>query len=130
VHEWKEGVVWSVFIGHPRGTTLIQSSGGFVEGKLDGESADVVMLGIAGIARLGREYVQALWNETVALTGATRVIPVHHDDFTAAFGEVSLRPDAVDNIVITAGWIDEIVEKNAAEITIELPPFGQAIPLY
>jgi L-ascorbate metabolism protein UlaG (beta-lactamase superfamily) len=130
VHEWKEGVVWSVFIGHPRGTTLIQSSGGFIEDKLDGESADVVMLGIAGIARIGREYVQALWNETVALTGATRVIPVHHDDFTAAFGEVSLRPDAVDNIVITAGWIDEIVEKNAAEITIELPPFGQAIPLY
>jgi L-ascorbate metabolism protein UlaG (beta-lactamase superfamily) len=130
VREWKEGVVWSVFIGHPRGTTLIQGSGGFIEGKLDGESADVVMLGIAGLAGLGKEYVTRFWNETVPVTGATRVISIHHDDFTAPFGEVRLFPDALDNIVITTGWIDEIVQENGTEITIELLPFGQPIPLY
>jgi hypothetical protein len=31
---------------------------------------------------------------------------------------------------MTTGWIDEIVKENGAEITIELPPFGQPIPLY
>lgn len=130
VYKWKEGVVWSIFIGHPRGTTLIQGSGGFIEGKLDGESADVVMLGIAGLVGLGKEYVTRLWNETVPVTGATRIIPVHHDDFTAPFGEVRLFPKSLDNIVITAGWIDEVVKENGVDITIELPPFGQQIPLY
>ncbi len=130
VHKWKEGVVWSIFIGHPRGTTLIQGSGGYIEGKLSGESADVVMLGIAGLVGLGKEYVTKFWNETVSATGATRVIPVHHDDFTAPFGEVRLLPKVIDNIVITTGWIDEIVEENGTKITIELPPFGQPIPLY
>ena len=130
VHEWKEGVVWSVFIGHPRGTTLIQGSGGFIEGKLEGQSADVVMLGIAGLVGLGKEYVTKFWNETIPATGATRIIVIHYDDFTSPFGEVRLFPDAVDNLVITTGWIDEIVQENGAKITIELPPFGQPIPLY
>jgi len=130
VHEWKEGVVWSVFIGHPRGTTLIQGSGGFIEGKLEGQSADVVMLGIAGLVGLGKEYVTKFWNETIPATGATRIMAIHYDDFTAPFGEVRLFPDAVENIVITTGWIDEIVKENGVEITIELPPFGQPIPLY
>lgn len=130
VNEWKEGVVWSIFIGHPRGTTLIQGSGGYIEGKLDGESADVVMLGIAGLVGLGKEYVTKLWNETVPVTGATRVISIHHDDFTAPFGEVRLVADFLDNVVITAGWIDETVAENGVEVRIELPPFGQPIPLY
>ena len=128
--EWKEGVVWSVFIGHPRGTTLIQGSGGFIEGKLQGESADVVMLGIGGLTGLGQDYLETLWHETVSATGATRVLPVHHDDYTAPFGEVRLFPDIVDNIVVTAGMIDEIAAESDSEVTIELPPFGQPIPLY
>ena len=130
VSAWKHGVVWSVFIGHPRGTTLIQGSGGYIDGKLNGESADVVMLGIAGLGKLGRDYVTRFWNETVSVTGATRILLVHHDDYTAPFGEVRLFPDFVDNIVMTAGWIDEIVEENGSTVSIEVPPFGQQIPLY
>jgi L-ascorbate metabolism protein UlaG (beta-lactamase superfamily) len=130
VNAWKEGVVWSVFIGHPRGTTLIQGSGGYIEDKLRGESADVVMLGIAGLAGLGKDHVAQLWHETVRATGATRVIAVHHDDFTAPFGEVRLFPHIVDNILVTAGWINEVNTGNDSEIRIELPPFGQQIPLY
>ena len=127
---WKEGVVWSVIIGHPRGTTVIQGSGGIIPGKLDTESADVVMLGIAGLVGLGKEYVADLWDETVLATGATRVIAVHHDDYTAPFGEVRLFADFFDNVVLTAGRIDEVIKENGDEITIELPPFGQPIPLY
>lgn len=130
VSAWKEGVVWSILIGHPRGTTLIQGSGGFIEGKLNGESADVVMLGMAGLARLGKDYVKELWNQTVPVTGAKRIMLIHYDDFTAPFGEVRLFPDIVDNVVTTAGWIDEIVNESGAQVTLELPPFGQPIALY
>ena len=130
VSAWKEGVVWSVLIGHPRGTTLIQGSGGYIEGKLQSESADVVMLGIAGLAGLGDDYVSQLWYETVGATGATRVLAVHYDDFTAPFGEVRLFPHIADNILVTVGWINAANARNDSEVTIELPPFGQSIPLY
>lgn len=130
VYAWKEGVVWSIFIGHPRGTSLIQGSGGYIEDKLQGESADVVMLGIAGLTGLGKEHVRELWNETVVATGATRVIPVHWDDFTAPFGEVRLFPHIADNILITSDRIDEVIAENGTDILVELPIFGQAITLY
>ena len=130
INAWKEGVVWSVFIGHPRGTSLIQGSGGYIEDKLQDESADVVMLGIAGLAGLGKGYVAQLWHETVVATGATKVMAVHFDDFTAPFGEVRLFPHIADNILVTAAWINEVNTQNDSDIKIELPPFGQPIPLY
>lgn len=127
---YRTGVAWSVLLSHPRGTTLVQASAGFIEGKLQGESADVVFLGIAGLTDLGADYTATLWRETVTATGAPRVIAVHHDDFTAPFGEVQLLPEMFDNVPRTAGWIDELIAADELETRIELPPFGQPIVLY
>ena len=128
VSEYRTGVAWSIIIGHPRGTTLVQGSSGFVEGKLARESADVVMLGIAGLAGLGEAYTASYWHETVSATGAARVIAIHHDDFTAPFGQIRLLPDVADRVLRAGGWIDGLAD--AAGVTVELPPFGQPMLLY
>jgi len=130
VAEWKTGVAWSIVISHPRGSTLVQGSGGFVPDKLANESVDVVMLSVAKLAGLGKAYVNSLWKETVAITQASRVIAIHHDDYTQAFGEVFLLPDMLDNVEKTAGWLKEIQTSSAPATTLELPPFGQPMILY
>jgi L-ascorbate metabolism protein UlaG (beta-lactamase superfamily) len=130
VTAWREGVSYSVLIGHPRGTTLIQGSGGFIKDNLRDYSADVVILGIAGLAGLGREYVNELWQETVTKVGARRLFPVHYDDFTRPFGEIRLFPNILDNVVQTADWINEIAAADETPVEIKLLPFGQAIALY
>lgn len=130
VSEWQEGVTWSILIGHPRGTTLIKGSAGFIEGELQGVSADVAILGIAGLADLGKEYVDAYWQETVTATGVKRLIAVHFDDFTAPFGEVILFPKIADDVIKTAGWIDELIAAEEGNVSIELPPFGEPIEIY
>ncbi len=127
---WREGVSYSVLIGHPRGTTLIQGSGGFIKDNLRDYSADVVILGIGGLAGLGREYVDELWHETITKVGAHRVFPVHYDDFTRPFGEIQLFPNVLDNVVQTAEWINEIAATDQSPVDIRLLPFGQAIALY
>lgn len=128
--QWRTGVAWSVFIEHPRGTSLIQGSGGFVPDRLSSENADVVMLGIGGLAKLGKEYVQDYFRETVTATNARRVIAIHHDDYTAPFGEVRLFPEIADKTLLTGEWLDEINSAEGGGATIELPPFGRPIPLY
>lgn len=128
--QWRTGVAWSVFIEHPRGTSLVQGSGGFIPDRLVSENADVVMLGIGGLSKLGKEYVQQYFQETVTATGAKRVLAVHHDDYTAPFGEVRLFPKLADNVLLTGAWLDEINDVEDGGATIELPPFGQPIPLY
>lgn len=130
VSAYRTGVAWSILISHPRGTTLIQGSAGFIEDRLREESADIVMLGIAGLAGLGEEYTRTYWDETVRATNAARVIVVHHDDYTAPFGEVMLMPDLLDKVIRTAGWIDTLVAEDDGGISVELPPFGQRIVLY
>ena len=130
VSAWREGVTWSILIGHPRGTTLINGSAGYIPGKLQGVTADVAILGIAGLAGLGREYVDDYWQETIAATGARRLIAVHFDDFTAPFGEVVLFPKLADDIIKTAGWLDKLIAAEESDVLIELPPFGQPIELY
>ena len=127
---WKTGVAWSIIVGHPRGTTLVQGSAGFVDGKLDGENVDVAMLGIAGLTGLGVDYTTTFWDETVAATNATRVIAIHHDDYTDPFGVVRLSPNMFDNIVETASWLDDIAADGETEVTIELPSFGKPMILY
>jgi L-ascorbate metabolism protein UlaG (beta-lactamase superfamily) len=128
--EWKTGVTWSIIIGHPRGNTLVQGSGGFIQDKLADESVDVVMLSIAKLAGLGKDYVDSLWLETVVATDAARVIAIHHDDYTQPFGEVKLLPNMLDNIKKTTVWLEEIRTSTVPTTTLELPPFGQPMILY
>ena len=130
ISQYRTGVAWAVLLSHPRGTTLIQASGGFVAGKLRQETADVVMLGLARVASLGQEYLDTYWDETVTATGAARVIAVHHNDYTAPFGEVRPFPDIADKVLETGAWINELVADSGNMIDMELPPFGQPILLY
>lgn len=128
--DWRTGVAWSVFVAHPAGTALVQGSAGFVEDALPADSADVVMLGIAGLAGLGRDYLQQYWEETVRRTGASQVYPVHYDDFTRPFGEVALFPILVDDVVTTASWIEELAADGENPVTVRRLPFGEPVDLY
>lgn len=130
ISKYRTGVAWSIVITHPRGSTLVQGSAGFVENKLVSEDIDIVMLGIGGLAGLGEEYTRSYWDETVKATDASRVIAIHHDDYAMPLGEVRLMPDLLDKVVRTAGWLNKLVAETNGAVSMELPPFGQPIILY
>ena len=62
---WREGGSYSIVVAHPGGTTLVQGSGGMRQTALDDVQVDVVMLGVAMIEGLGRDYVDQYWQATV-----------------------------------------------------------------
>lgn len=130
VNEWREGQTYSVLISHPRGTTLVQGSAGFVENGLQSMSADVVMLGVAGLSGLGQQYTKRYWHEIVTQTGASRVYPVHFDDFSKPFGDVVLFPKIADDVVKTSGWINALASSTEVPTDIRRLPFGIPIVLY
>jgi len=128
--DYKTGVAWSVVLGHPRGTTIVQASAGFVRGRLHEETADVAMISVAGLADMGPDYAAEYWSETVTATGAARVIVMHHDDYTAAFGEVRLFPDIADRVVESSTWLNRLASSAEIPVSIERPPFGKPMLLY
>ncbi|MGH8222810.1 MAG: hypothetical protein ACREQZ_07535, partial [Woeseiaceae bacterium] len=62
--------------------------------------------------------------------GANRVFPIHYDDFTQPFGEVTLFPDIFDRVAKTAGWLDRLAADAARPVDIRLLPFGKPVVLY
>ncbi len=133
ISEWREGQSYSILIVHPRGSTLVQGSAGFIKGNLQPLSADVVMLGVGGLSGLGRTYTTEYWRETVTAVGADRIYPIHYDDFTRPFGEVVLAPRILDDVAATARWINDLAvtgESFDDPPDIQLLPFGKKVVLY
>ena len=94
-----EGGSYSVLIEHPLGTALVQGSAGWEEGALADYEADVVFLGIGGLAGQGPSYQQTYLDQVVGASGVSRVIPIHYDDFTYDLdNEMVALPRLVDDI--------------------------------
>jgi L-ascorbate metabolism protein UlaG (beta-lactamase superfamily) len=130
VSAWRVGKSYSIVIAHPHGTTIVQGSAGFRDHALDGVEADVVMLGVALLEGLGREYTEQYWQARVTTTGAAHVFPFHFDDHTQPFGEILLYPRALDNFISTAKWLEEIGATWDSDTRLHLPEFGKPIVLY
>ncbi len=127
---WRAGRSYSIVIGHPLGTTIVQGSAGFIEGTLDEIQADVVMLGVGLLERLGRDHAQAYWRALVTATDAKFVIPIHFDDYTKPYGEIEFMPKVLDNFAITAQWLEEFRIEWDPDTQLFMPVFGQPILLY
>jgi len=130
VSAWRVGKSYSIVIAHPYGTTIVQGSAGYLEGALSGIKADVVMLSVAMLEVLGRDYAERYWQELVTTTGAVHVFPVHFDDFTRPFGEISLYPRALDNLIVTAAWLEKIRDTWDRNTWLHIPAFGKPVVLY
>jgi len=78
---YKEGQSYIALVIHNGRRLLITGTAGFVPGALQGQQADVVLLGIGAMGPRSLEHKQAYWHEAVTTVGARRVIPIHWDDF-------------------------------------------------
>jgi len=127
---YREGQSYSIVIEHPHGTTLVHGSGGYLDDALSGVKTDVVMLGVALLEGLGRDYIEQYWQAVVTTTGAAHVFPFHFDDYTQPFGEIVLYPRALDDFVTTSKWLEEIGATWDSDTRLHLPEFGKALVLY
>jgi L-ascorbate metabolism protein UlaG (beta-lactamase superfamily) len=80
---YKVGVAWVLHVAHPKGSWLVVGSAGYLEGALEGYSADTVFLGIGGLGSQTDAYRETYWRETIARTDPRRIIPIHWDSLTA-----------------------------------------------
>jgi len=124
------GMAYSIVIEHPQGTTLVQGSSGFIDGALDDIPVDLALLCSYGLTSLGREYAEDYWQAMVTATGANAVMPMHFDDFTRPFGEITPFPKFLDNIEKTALWFEEFRDTWDTNTKLYKPEFGRPIAVY
>ena len=83
LRDYKEGGSYDFYIEHGEKKILIRPSFNYIEGQLNGIKADVLFLGVAGLAKADEAMETAFFAETVEKTDAHLVIPVHWDNFFA-----------------------------------------------
>jgi L-ascorbate metabolism protein UlaG (beta-lactamase superfamily) len=82
VFDYRLGKAYVLHVSHPKGSWLIVGSAGYVEGALQGLTADAVLLGVGGLGSQATDYMENFWRETVAAVAPSRVIPIHFDSLT------------------------------------------------
>lgn len=124
--DYLEGGSYSILVKHGGKSVLLQASAGFVEGGLEGVTADVVLLGVGGLGKMDAAYREAYWQEVVAATGARRVIPVHWDDFSLPLDRpLQPFPRLLDDLGVT---MDFLAERSAAQgIDLRLLPTWERV---
>ncbi len=130
VQAYREGGSYSIVIAHPHGTTVVHGSGGFTANALDDVAADVVVLGVGLIEGLGRDYAEEYWQAVVTSTGAKHVFPMHFDDPTRPFGEVTPYPRVLGSFLKTAARLESIRDTWDIDTRLHLPEFGKTLILY
>jgi L-ascorbate metabolism protein UlaG (beta-lactamase superfamily) len=116
------GEAWSLLIGHtPTGrTALVQGSAGYVDGALDGYSADVAYLGVGQLGIQPIEYLTTYWRETVGRTQPRRVVLIHWDDFFAPLDRpLRAVPYAFDDLDVTMRVFGELSQRDG--VPLQLP---------
>lgn len=129
VSAWKEGESYALVIRHPQGTMLIQGSAGFVEGQLEGYQADVAFVSSVGLSRQSAGYVADYVRHTVKATGASKVVPVHWDDFFVPWQaeHTPALPWVIEDLAGSFALLKQEVEAVGAEFLVVQP--GQTIYL-
>ncbi len=91
--DYKMGGAYSVHVAHPLGTLLLQGSAGYLTGALDEYRADIVILGVGGVAAQTPSYQQDYWEQIVRVVRADRVFPVHWDSLTDPLQDDPVMPN-------------------------------------
>ena len=128
--DFKEGGSYVVHIEHPLGNILVQASSGYIDDLLNPYQADVIFLGIAGLSKQPDEFKQAYFKETIDAVGATRVIPIHWDNFMLPINKalVPAHP-LVDNIPATLASLSSHTQNNAGQ-QVMLMQAWESVELY
>ena len=83
LRDYKEGGSFDFLVEHCGRRFLIRPSFNYIEGQLDDITADVLFLGIAGLAKANAATEAAFFRETVEKVRPRLVIPLHWDNFFA-----------------------------------------------
>jgi len=119
---YREGGSYQLLVKHEGRSLLIAGSAGFVPERLRGLQAEVVYLGIGGLGGKDEAYRADYWRETVQLTQAKRVIPIHWDDFTLPLDQ-PLRPGRLlfDDMEASMAFLQRRAAAEGVELRLALP---------
>ncbi len=101
---------------------LIRPSFNYIKGQLDDIRADVLFLGIAGLAKADPDTEKTFFRETIEKTGAKLVIPIHWDNFFSPLDRpIKGMPHIIENTGVAFFRTAKYCELHDVNFLIQYP---------
>jgi L-ascorbate metabolism protein UlaG (beta-lactamase superfamily) len=117
---YRTGNDYTLFVERGGRRVLIVSEPGFEPGSMIGTSADIVFLGIGGLAARGEHFASDYWRETVLMTNAKVVYLTQFDD-VASPGDDASRTRAQQERDMAIEWMKELGASDHVVVRVPEP---------
>ena len=122
LRDYKEGGSYDFYIEHGDKKILIRPSFNYIEGQLNDIRADVLFLGVAGLAKADEATEKRFFAETVEKTKAGLVIPVHWDNFFSSLEKPIIgMPDFIEHTEVVFYKLAKYCEAHDVNFLIQYP---------
>lgn len=126
---YKEGGSYDFFIENNKKTYLIHPSCNYIKERLKNYKVDVLYLALAGITKMDKKTRKEFFDETIKVTDAKLVIPIHWDNFfkpldkpTKPMPKIAERTDRVFYELVN------YCEDNGVDTIVQLPRTSFSYP--
>ncbi len=115
--KFKEGGSYSIFIEHPRGKILVQSSAGFIPGALSKYKADVLFLSLGTLGKQTQWYREEYFRNVADVSKASVIYPVHWDFFMKSLDKgLEPMPIPFDSVEVTTDFIKRRYKQRSEKV--------------
>ena len=119
---YKEGGSFDFYIEAEGKKFLNRPSFNYIEGQLDGYNADVLFLGVAGMAKEEDDIVKTFFRETVEKTKAKVIVPIHWDNFFLPLDQpVEGMPHIIEKTEVVFFKLGKYCEDNDVSCIVQIP---------
>ena len=122
LRDYKEGGSYDFYVEAEGKRFLIRPSFNYREGQLDGYKADVLFLGVAGLAKADEATEKKFFEETVAKVQPKLIIPVHWDNFFSPLTEpVTGMPSLIEKTDVVFFKMAKYCEEHGIDFLVQIP---------
>lgn len=122
LRDYHEGGSFDFWVENGGRRTLIRPSFNYVEGQLDGIGADVLFLGVAGLAKADPGTEARFFAETVDKVRPRLVIPLHWDNFFVPLTKPARgMPRLIERTDVALFKLARYCEKRGVDCLVQLP---------
>ncbi len=122
LRDYKEGGSFDFYVEAQGKKILIRPSYNYIKGQLDGIKADVLFLGVAGMAKADKKTNRIFFKETIEKVSPDLVIPIHWDNFFSGLDKpIEGMPEFVEKTEIVFFKLAKYCESHDVNCLVQIP---------
>jgi len=122
LRDYKEGGSYDFYVETKEKTYLIRPSFNYIEGQLDGYKADVLFLGVAGLAKADEKTEETFFKETADKVSPKLIIPLHWDNFFSRLDRpVTGMPSLIEKTPVVFFKMAKYCEAHDIDFLVQIP---------